>query len=326
MDKSHSYLTHDKHQDLFDSLLKSIMLDEAIERGDANLDKVLRKRDCGDDEDEDPSAGPNQGKKTKRRRTKESESSKKSSTSKDTSKGNTPPQTSKSDKSVHVEESVAKPSTEVIIDVEDNTANDDVVNDTDQPQDDSVKKIDTGSNNLQCLLLLIQNGTRSKKLMILKNKPAVENHPKHSEQMFDKEGLWDEFKYHITCQKTKPTKAEKLPYPRLISNNNAINQRSDAEMHSELKDERFKTIKVTKKGVIHYGLQIPDIMLNDTIKEIDVYKEFVVKCKRAVVLMVQPQPVVPTQGTHKKSRVEEVRKTRVKGPMMRGEEVIEHVD
>ncbi|GKB39646.1 hypothetical protein Tco_0884588, partial [Tanacetum coccineum] len=75
-------------------------------------------------------------------------------------------------------------------------------------------------------------------------------------------------------------------------------------MHSELKDERFKTIKVTKKGVIHYGLQKLDIMLNDTIKEMDVYKEFIVKCKRAIFLIVQPQPVVPTQGTHKKSRVE----------------------
>ncbi|GKB39647.1 hypothetical protein Tco_0884589 [Tanacetum coccineum] len=81
MDKSHSYLTHDKYQDLFDSLLKSIMLDEAIERGgDANL-----------------------------------------------------------------EESVAKPSKEVIIDVEDNTVNDDVVNDANQPQDDSVPKTDIAS-------------------------------------------------------------------------------------------------------------------------------------------------------------------------------------
>ncbi|GJZ50645.1 hypothetical protein Tco_0604835 [Tanacetum coccineum] len=73
------------------------------------------------------------GKKTKKRRTKESESSNKSSTSKDTSKGNSPPKTSKSDKSVHVEESVVKPTEKVNFD----DATENVVNNDDQPQDDS---------------------------------------------------------------------------------------------------------------------------------------------------------------------------------------------
>nr|GEW60249.1 hypothetical protein [Tanacetum cinerariifolium] len=65
-----------------------------------------RKRDHDDDKYEDPFAGPNQGKKTRRRRTKESESSKKSSTSKG----------------------------------DNGAANDNMVNDVDQPQDDSVQK------------------------------------------------------------------------------------------------------------------------------------------------------------------------------------------
>ncbi|GJT83088.1 hypothetical protein Tco_1057430 [Tanacetum coccineum] len=71
---------------------------------------------------------------------------------------------------------------------------------------------------------------------------------------------------NITSRKTKPTKAEKLPYSRftkliivdLMSNNTAINQILDAKMHSELNDERFKTVKVTKKGIMQYGLQLPD--------------------------------------------------------------------
>ncbi|GJV58310.1 ribonuclease H-like domain-containing protein, partial [Tanacetum coccineum] len=83
MDKSRSYLTHDKHQVLFDALLNSILLDDAVARGQADPENVLRKRDR---DDKDPSAGPNQGKKTKRSRTKESEPSKKSSTSKESSK------------------------------------------------------------------------------------------------------------------------------------------------------------------------------------------------------------------------------------------------
>ncbi|GJX97197.1 hypothetical protein Tco_0352995 [Tanacetum coccineum] len=48
---------------------------------------------------------------------------------------------------MHVEESIAKPSKKVIMDAEDNTVNDDVVNDADQPQDDSVPKTNTTPNN-----------------------------------------------------------------------------------------------------------------------------------------------------------------------------------
>ncbi|GKA48173.1 hypothetical protein Tco_0741131 [Tanacetum coccineum] len=48
--------------------------------------KVLKQRDHGDDQDEDPSAGSNQGKKTKKRRFNESESSKNTSTTKESSK------------------------------------------------------------------------------------------------------------------------------------------------------------------------------------------------------------------------------------------------
>ncbi|GJT56241.1 hypothetical protein Tco_0991295 [Tanacetum coccineum] len=56
MDKSCSYLTQDKHQSLFDALLNSMSLDDAIVRGQADSKKVLRKRDC---DDEDPLVRPN---------------------------------------------------------------------------------------------------------------------------------------------------------------------------------------------------------------------------------------------------------------------------
>ncbi|GJT30175.1 hypothetical protein Tco_0910450 [Tanacetum coccineum] len=64
--------------------LNSMSLDDAIANGQADPEKILRKRDR---DDEDPLAGPNQGKKTKRSITKESEPSKKSSTTKELSKG-----------------------------------------------------------------------------------------------------------------------------------------------------------------------------------------------------------------------------------------------
>ncbi|GJU52018.1 hypothetical protein Tco_1221573 [Tanacetum coccineum] len=163
MEKIRSYLTHDMHQDIFDVLLNSILLDDAIARGQADLEKVLRKRNR---DDEDPSAGPNQGKKTKRSRTKESEPSKKSSTSKESSKGKSPAKTFKSGKSMTAKGPVEEP----VIDIARNDIEqtvDDVANDADQPPNDSTQTKDKypkkiGSNNLQGLLLLIKNETSVK--------------------------------------------------------------------------------------------------------------------------------------------------------------------
>ncbi|GJU54918.1 hypothetical protein Tco_1228632 [Tanacetum coccineum] len=78
----------------------------------------------------------NTGKKTKSRRTKESESSKKPSTTKETPKGKTPTKVSKTGKTASAEEPVEEPIAEVIID----DAGDDVVRDDDQPQDTSDTK------------------------------------------------------------------------------------------------------------------------------------------------------------------------------------------
>nr|GEV46720.1 hypothetical protein [Tanacetum cinerariifolium] len=138
IDKSRSYLTHDKHQDLFDALLNSILLVDVVARGQADPEKVLRKRDRNN---KDPSAGPNQGKMTKRSRTKESEPSKKSSTSKESSKGKSPVKTSKSGKFVTAKELVEEPAFKMASDDIEQTI-DDVANDADQPPDDSTQTKD----------------------------------------------------------------------------------------------------------------------------------------------------------------------------------------
>ncbi|GJR71499.1 hypothetical protein Tco_0083864 [Tanacetum coccineum] len=109
------------------------------------LPAVIKRSD--DLENEDPSAGPNQGKKTKRRRTKESKSSKKSSTSNETSKGNTQPKVSSTDKTMNAEEIAAEPTKEVTMDAEEKIINDEVVNDAAQPQDDVVPKTDNAPKN-----------------------------------------------------------------------------------------------------------------------------------------------------------------------------------
>ncbi|GKD54562.1 hypothetical protein Tco_1287949 [Tanacetum coccineum] len=75
-------------------------------------------------------------KKTKRRITKESKSSKKPSTTKETPKGKAPTKGSKTGKSASEKEPVEEPTAEVIMD----DAGEDVVHDDDQPQDTSKPK------------------------------------------------------------------------------------------------------------------------------------------------------------------------------------------
>nr|GEW98943.1 hypothetical protein [Tanacetum cinerariifolium] len=109
-----------------------MLLDEATTKEGDNLDKVLKKRDCGDDLDEDPSAGSNQGKKTKKRRFNEFKSSKKKYTTKESSKGKFLAKMTKSRKSMSAKESVEEPVFEIASDDVEQTV-DDKVGDAGQP-------------------------------------------------------------------------------------------------------------------------------------------------------------------------------------------------
>nr|GEX56298.1 retrovirus-related Pol polyprotein from transposon TNT 1-94 [Tanacetum cinerariifolium] len=122
----------------------SLIEDEiSMDKGVADIVKNYKRQHDDDyDDDEDPSAGSNQGKKTKRRRTKESESVKKPSTTKETSKGKAPSKCSKTDKSTTTKELVEEPIAEVVMEDSVNSAAEDVVCDDDQPQDTSIPKID----------------------------------------------------------------------------------------------------------------------------------------------------------------------------------------
>ncbi|GJT42855.1 hypothetical protein Tco_0951570, partial [Tanacetum coccineum] len=93
----------------------------------------------------DPPAGLNQGKQTKRRRTKESESSKNPSSTKETPKGKAPTKGSKTGKSASAKEPVEESIAEVVMD----DAGDDVVHDEDQPQDASKPKTTSRFHQLQ---------------------------------------------------------------------------------------------------------------------------------------------------------------------------------
>ncbi|GJZ16192.1 hypothetical protein Tco_0551869 [Tanacetum coccineum] len=121
--------------------MEALIEDEnAMDKG--VIDTVLDHKRKHDDDDEYPPAGPNQGKKTKRRRTKEYESSKKPSSTKVTQKGKAPSKGSKTGKSASAKEPVEEPIAEVIMDY----ASDNVVHDDDQPQDTLEPKTDKTPN------------------------------------------------------------------------------------------------------------------------------------------------------------------------------------
>nr|GFA07017.1 hypothetical protein [Tanacetum cinerariifolium] len=104
---------------LYHALMKALIEDKnAIDKGVADIVKDhKRKHDHDeDDDDEDPPYRPNQGKKTKRRRTKESESFKKLSTTKDTPKGKAPSKSSKTRKTASTKERLKNLLRQVVLD------------------------------------------------------------------------------------------------------------------------------------------------------------------------------------------------------------------
>ncbi|GJZ08766.1 hypothetical protein Tco_0543049 [Tanacetum coccineum] len=119
---------------LYHVLMEALIEDEnAMDKG---VNDTVKDHKINHDDDEDPPAGLNEGKKTKSRRTKESESSKKPSSTKETSKGKAPTKGSKTGKSASTKEPVEEPIPEVIM----NDAGDDVAHDDNQPQDTSEPK------------------------------------------------------------------------------------------------------------------------------------------------------------------------------------------
>nr|GEX32361.1 hypothetical protein [Tanacetum cinerariifolium] len=114
--------------------MEALIEDEnAIDKGVADTVKDHKRKH---DDDEDPPAEPNLGKKIKRRRTKESESFKNPSSTNETPKGKTLTKGYKTGKSALVKEPIEKPIAEVVMD----DGCHDVSRDDYQPQDTSEPK------------------------------------------------------------------------------------------------------------------------------------------------------------------------------------------
>ncbi|GJW71396.1 hypothetical protein Tco_0128313 [Tanacetum coccineum] len=148
MNENKTFNRNPSNHALYHALMEALIEDEnAMDKGVADTVKNHKRQHDDDEDDEDPSAGPNQGKKTKRRRTKESESYIKPSTTKETSKGKAPSKSSKTSKSATTQEPIEELITEVVMDDIETNATEDVVNDTDRPQDDLALKTNKPSRD-----------------------------------------------------------------------------------------------------------------------------------------------------------------------------------
>ncbi|GJV67653.1 hypothetical protein Tco_1483162 [Tanacetum coccineum] len=103
------------------------------------MDPASQRKTQHDDKDQEPPAGSDQRKK-KRRTRKDAKPSMKSSKSKESAKGKTPSNTSKSGKSVSADKSIHESEHVMPMDVKDPNL-DNVANDADEPQADVIAKI-----------------------------------------------------------------------------------------------------------------------------------------------------------------------------------------
>ncbi|GJU87668.1 hypothetical protein Tco_1295214 [Tanacetum coccineum] len=140
MHENKSFNRNPANHALYHALMEALIEDEnAMHKGVADTVKNHKRQH---DDDDDPSARPNQGNKTNRRRTKESESSKKPSTTKETSKGKASSKISKTGKSATAKELIEEPTAEVEMDDAVNTPTEYVIHDSNHRHDDSTQAKD----------------------------------------------------------------------------------------------------------------------------------------------------------------------------------------
>ncbi|GKE54622.1 hypothetical protein Tco_1489778, partial [Tanacetum coccineum] len=108
--------------------------------------------------------------------------------------------------------------------------------------------------------------------------------------------------YQGVCDK----KNDVIQYPRFtkliiadwMKKNYSILHRLEEDYHSIKDDISFVSVYLTGNLTVQ-GILIPDAFITNEIRATDDYKEYETVFFRVVVPMIQPQPVVSTQGTHR---------------------------
>ncbi|GJX18030.1 hypothetical protein Tco_0218862 [Tanacetum coccineum] len=115
--------------------------------------------------------------------------------------------------------------------------------------------------------------------------------------------LWSDFLHYVMQKKNV------IQYPRftklitddLIEKYKYIPKRLEEENHT-IKDDTLLVNVYTAREVMVRGIQIPNDLVTDVIRDTQVYKDYVEKYEGVEVPTIQPEPVESTQRTHRTPR------------------------
>ncbi|GKE04132.1 hypothetical protein Tco_1396150 [Tanacetum coccineum] len=115
--------------------------------------------------------------------------------------------------------------------------------------------------------------------------------------------LWSDFLHYVMQKKSfiQYPRFTKLIIVDLIEKYESIPKRLEEEYHT-IKDDTPLVSVYTTGEVIVRGMQIPNDLLTDAIRDTQAYKDYVEKYERVEVPTIQPEPVESTQGMHRKPR------------------------
>ncbi|GKD31778.1 hypothetical protein Tco_1242556 [Tanacetum coccineum] len=122
--------------------------------------------------------------------------------------------------------------------------------------------------------------------------------------------IWDD----IIFQTVHPRrKADTIPFPRytkliinhILSIKQDIPKRANEPVHTPGEDDPIISIRIGCSSTKVKGMRIPEVLLNDVIRETTAYKVYDADFRGSEVLTIQPQPVESTRGTHRKTKTKQ---------------------
>nr|GEZ24502.1 monodehydroascorbate reductase [Tanacetum cinerariifolium] len=118
--------------------------------------------------------------------------------------------------------------------------------------------------------------------------------------------IWEDIIYHIMHPGHK---ADTIPFPRyakliinhILSIKQDIPKRANEPVHTPGEDESISQLKFGCRSTKMKGMRIPEVLLNDVIRETMAYKVYDADFRGVEISTIQPQPVESTRGTQRKT-------------------------
>ncbi|GKB06890.1 hypothetical protein Tco_0835123 [Tanacetum coccineum] len=112
--------------------------------------------------------------------------------------------------------------------------------------------------------------------------------------------IWDD----IIFQTVHPRrKADTIPFPRYTKQD--IPKRANEPVHTPGEDDPIISIRIGCSSTKVKVMRIPEVLLNDVIRETTAYKVHDADFRGVEVPTFQPQPVESTRGTHRKTKTKQ---------------------